>query len=92
MNKSSSSMKLDISSDEEDVEETSGFILIINSGILMSLMVMLCHCPECDGSVNTSYEPSKKRGFAFSSSLNALYVAGRMSFAPLKKQIVIRQG
>ena len=57
MNKSSYSMKLYISS------ETSGFNLIINSDILMSLIVMFCHCPECDGCVNSTYEPSKKRGF-----------------------------
>ena len=25
---------------------------------------MLCRCPECNGSVNITYEPSKKRGFA----------------------------
>lgn len=64
VNMSSSAMKLDISSDEEEVGETSGFNMFINSDVLMSLMVMLCRCPDCCGSVNMIYEPTKKRGLA----------------------------
>jgi len=49
MNKSSSFIKLDVSSEEEEEEvgETDEFNFLINSDTLMGFMIMLCRCPEC---------------------------------------------
>ena len=56
------------SSEESDPEENEenffGFYFLMNSDILMSILLLLCRCPDCDSAVNISYLSNKKRGFA----------------------------